>query len=253
VWLRRSKELFYQQALRLFSNTLNFELDPPLPLVDLVVQGLEASDGRAAQPSTAQVCPLWRRSVVVSHRAVAPCCRGHSVLQRRAVAPLRCVQGIVSLLLEKGPMLLEYFGIGVEDSAEAGARLVCLPRLLDGHTPCFDALPDFLVNLARSVKWTEEAPCFHTVSLALADFYSQLPASDDDAADGSAAPAASLAVAAAGDGAGTDAGARAGLGAGSGAGTGPGPAATPSSTCSATAAPRKQVSWIIRQVGPQRS
>ena len=55
------------------------------------------------------------------------------------------------MLVEKSPMLMEYFGIRFEWSVE-GARLVQLPILLDNYTPLQGGLPDFLLDLAWKVR-----------------------------------------------------------------------------------------------------
>lgn len=66
-------------------------------------------------------------------------------------------------------MLSEYFGL--EITPEGG--LASLPVLLEQYTPDMDRLPSFLLSLATDVQWdwSDERACFHTLALALADFY----------------------------------------------------------------------------------
>lgn len=84
------------------------------------------------------------------------------------------------MLADKGPMLLEYFGVGFADSPE-GLRLSRLPLLLDSYTPRVGGLPDFVVQLACDVNWQEEQACFKGVARVLADLYCLLPLLPPDA------------------------------------------------------------------------
>ena len=81
-------------------------------------------------------------------RLVGPPCseRAGVVVSRRLAA-----QDIAAMLLEKGPMLKEYFGVGIVDSPE-GPRLEQLPWLLDNYNPRVGGLPDFVLQLAWKVR-----------------------------------------------------------------------------------------------------
>lgn len=62
--------------------------------------------------------------------------------------PCCLVQVAAELLVSKGEMLSEYFGIGI---SEDGA-VTSLPILLDGHVPDLLRLPAFLLALANDVR-----------------------------------------------------------------------------------------------------
>jgi DNA mismatch repair protein MLH1 len=156
-----ARELLYQQALRLFGNAAPFELAPAQDVAELALLALEANG----------IGPEEQR--------------------------LSMAAEVAALMLEKGPMLAEYFSIKVEAAPDDGpgnndslanneggpasgatpprVLLTHLPRLLDGHTPQLIYLPDFIVALAYDVDWSTERECFHTVAQALAAFYAQLP------------------------------------------------------------------------------
>ena len=59
---------------------------------------------------------------------------------------------ILQLLELKAPLLQEEWAIHI-----SGGRLHTLPRLLAGHVPDMDALPEFLVALAVDVAWDDAA------------------------------------------------------------------------------------------------
>lgn len=53
----------------------------------------------------------------------------------------------LAVLVEKGPMLDEYFKVGITEDG----MLVSLPDLLPGYTPSPEAIPLFLLRLATEV------------------------------------------------------------------------------------------------------
>ena len=77
------------------------------------------------------------------------------------------------LLLAKGPMLGEYFAVGVEQGEDGAAVLTSLPALLDGHTPALAALPEFLASLCGDTDWASEKGCFADVARHLGAFYAK--------------------------------------------------------------------------------
>jgi hypothetical protein len=131
-----ARELFYQQALRLFGNATPFALQPPPAVAALLRLGLDA------------------------HGLGAPEERGAAAEEAAA------------LLEEKAPMLLEYFAVRL---GGAPLAVAALPRLLDAHAPQLHFLPDFLLALAYDVEWGEEEACFRTIAQALAAFYAHPP------------------------------------------------------------------------------
>lgn len=77
----------------------------------------------------------------------------------------------MSLLLnDKAPMLADYFGLGIVDQ-----QLVYIPRLVPmAIFPSTLALPEFLLELANDVDWSDERECFDTIAQALGKWYSIL-------------------------------------------------------------------------------
>jgi len=82
------------------------------------------------------------------------------------------VSAMCSLLLQKAPMLLEYFGIGFD---VACSTLISMPELVPGLVPVDEALPMFLLHLATCVNWSSEEACFDGVAQELAQCFAQLP------------------------------------------------------------------------------
>lgn len=149
-----ARALFYEQVLRLFGNAAPIRIDPPLDVETLVELAAEA------QPEEF----------------------GTTAAERSALA-----REVADLLASKAPMLEEYFSLRfrVEEGEGRAASapqsthrrvwLETIPRLVDGHTPQVQGLPEFLLGLAISVDWATEKECFRTVARALAGFYAQLP------------------------------------------------------------------------------
>ncbi|KAJ1568877.1 DNA mismatch repair protein [Cladochytrium tenue] len=133
-----SAELFYQLSLRGFANFGTLRLTPPLSIYDLVMIGLEEEslegDGAKAvdspDPTTAQK--------------------------------------IQELLVSRGPMLLEYFAMKIDQDG----NLHSLPVILRGYQPNLAKLPLFLLRLGSEVDWSEEKACFEGLSRELGYFYS---------------------------------------------------------------------------------
>ena len=63
-----------------------------------------------------------------------------------------CGQRTEDLLLSKAPMLEEYFAISMSAGDNDKLLLRALPRVIDGHCPQMDLLPDFLLRLAWEVR-----------------------------------------------------------------------------------------------------
>ena len=136
-----ARELFYQQALRLFAAAVPFELRPPLDVRAAIELALGDGGGGSGGTGTG------------------------------------AADAAVELLRSKNKMLKEYFSIDFfQDPTTPSSPLLlrALPRLVDGHCPRLEYLPDFLVDL-RNANWTAEAACFHTVAAALASFYAHPP------------------------------------------------------------------------------
>ena len=84
-----------------------------------------------------------------------------------------------NILRSKAEMLQQYFEIDFESDGRDTLYLVGLPELIQGHCPCPDGLPAFLLRLASDVNWDSEQPCFEGICKQLANFYASAPFEDD--------------------------------------------------------------------------
>ena len=73
----------------------------------------------------------------------------------------------VTRLLEFRAMLMDYFGLQLDDSGS----LVGIPELLPHYTPPLLALPLFVHELCTAVEWTDEERCLHGIARCLASWY----------------------------------------------------------------------------------
>ena len=146
---RMAREFFYQRAIARFGKHPRRALSSPAPLAEMVRMALEAEkdDGEGASA-------------------------GDEAAAANAVA---------ALLVEKAPMLREYFSVDIDEDAKT---LVGLPVLLEGHTPDVTRVPEFILSLAHEVDWKEDKACFKTVAAALAEFYGGGGGGDDDDGNG---------------------------------------------------------------------
>lgn len=143
------KELFYQLAIRGFSEFNTITLSPPAPLYDLALAGL-------SRPGS-----CWTEE------------DGPKEALARAIA---------DSLLRRGPMLDEYFAIRINDDCE----LCTLPLLLDECAPALSGLPDFIVRFGREVNWESEKDCFDSIAREIGAFYQtiEMEALDSEAGAG---------------------------------------------------------------------
>lgn len=128
------KELFYQLAIRGFSEFNAITLSPPAPLYDLALAGLSRPGGGWTEEDG----------------------------PKEAIA-----KEIVHLLVSRGPMLDEYFAIRINDEGE----LCTLPMLLDECAPALSGLPEFVVRFATDVNWDSEKECFDTIAREIGALY----------------------------------------------------------------------------------
>ncbi|KAJ3092874.1 DNA mismatch repair protein [Quaeritorhiza haematococci] len=134
-----SYELFYQLALKAFSNFGFINLSAPAPIFDVVMIALDQED-----------LAHW----------------GEDMMSKEEIAT-----SIVELLVDRRNMLLEYFSMKITPSGE----LRTLPLMLKGYIPNIDKLPTFLLRLGSEVNWENEKECFETMSRELALFYATEP------------------------------------------------------------------------------
>jgi len=152
-----ARELFFQQALRLFSNAAPFRLHPPLCAAEAVALALDAHElGKAEErPALVQeVCTLLREKAALLQEYFSVEFRGEGP----GTAP-----GAVAL------------GEADQQQQQQQLYLHTLPRLLDAHTPLLQYLPDFLLGLAYDVNWDDEKECFRSLAQCLAAFYAHPP------------------------------------------------------------------------------
>lgn len=142
-----AKEFFYQRVVGRFGAIPRVVLTSPAKLETLVAMALE-EEGEEGAPDPAE------------EEAEEPPPRA----EERAAA----ASAVADLLVEKAPMLREYFAVDID---EASKSLVALPELVEGHAPDLSRLPEFFLALAQDVEWGEEKPCFRSVAREIAAFY----------------------------------------------------------------------------------
>jgi uncharacterized membrane protein YgcG len=151
-----AKELFYQRVVARFGALPRRALAEPAPIAEMVRMALEAEEEEEEGAEGA---------------AGAAGAGG-----AEAVA-----EAIAALLVEKAPLLREYFAVDIDEDARA---LVGLPVVVEGHHPDITRLPEFIISLAHEVDWSAEKECFHTISAAIADFYGGGGGGDSDGSGG---------------------------------------------------------------------
>jgi DNA mismatch repair protein MLH1 len=139
-----AKEFFYQRVVGRFGAIPRVVLTSPAKLETLVAMALEeeGEEGEEEAEEEAEEPPASERAAAAS--------------------------AVADLLVEKAPMLREYFAVDID---EASKSLVALPELVEGHAPDLSRLPEFFLALAQDVEWGEEKPCFRTVAREIAAFY----------------------------------------------------------------------------------
>jgi DNA mismatch repair protein MLH1 len=143
------KQLFYQLILFQFGEVEEVNLSQPISLLEAVQCGLRND----------QFLPLDNHEEAESTEETEG--KNHREIARK----------IVKLLISKGPMLQDYFRIGISEEG----FLTSLPDLLPGFQPDLVELPAFLVKLALETDWKDEMACFHSVSLILSELFTNVP------------------------------------------------------------------------------
>ncbi len=166
-----ARELFYQQVLRLFSASTPFRLRPPLDVRRAALLALEARGG-SAEAREARADAIVK---LISSKAVM--LREYFSIDFSAAAAAADVDGHAASGASGGALKRARSSSSSRcpPEAAAGLELHALPRLVDGHCPRLEYLPDFILALSDNVDWTAEAACFHSVSAALAEFYAHPP------------------------------------------------------------------------------
>ncbi|KAJ8984034.1 hypothetical protein NQ317_012258 [Molorchus minor] len=130
-------ELFYQFILYNFQNFDCYKFSDKIPIYELAMICLELPD-TGWTPEDGEKSALAKR--------------------------------ITEILVDKGPMLLDYFSIEIDEQG----NLCSIPILLENYIPDPAALPLYVVRLATEVNWESEKECFETFSRETAKFYSQV-------------------------------------------------------------------------------
>ncbi|KAK3270650.1 DNA mismatch repair protein [Cymbomonas tetramitiformis] len=153
------QELLYQQVLRRFQHFAIFSISNPPCVKELMLVMLDAQEAVGGwtpeDGSKEEISELARQ-----------------------------------LLIQKGPMMKEYFGITITDEG----RLAALPVVLEHIVPDLERLPEFVHSLTQEVDWESEKECFQTAARVIAKFYSLEADLPCDAADIGSQESASEAV-----------------------------------------------------------
>lgn len=127
-------QLMYQQALTRFADHDIFEVRPGVPVRRVIQSYLDC-----LQTST-------RESVYDA-------------------------ESCATVLVDKGSMMEEYFGIVVKGECADSACVEQLPLLLRGIIPDLRFVGKFLYDLVVDTNWTEEQTCFHDIATTLSLWY----------------------------------------------------------------------------------
>eukprot|EP00053_Salpingoeca_punica_P020186 m.210080 g.210080 ORF g.210080 m.210080 type:complete len:866 (+) comp17815_c0_seq1:189-2786(+) len=138
-----SRELFRQLVFRGFSRFGTLELDPPAPIVDLVLIALDSPESGWMEEDGSKE---------------------------------DLAETVAQLLTEKAGMLKEYFAIDIDEHA----NLRTLPLLLDQYTPDLTRLPMFVLRMATEVDWSSERPCFEDIASKIGELYEAYQIGDED-------------------------------------------------------------------------
>ncbi|KAK9687085.1 DNA mismatch repair protein Mlh1 [Basidiobolus ranarum] len=134
-----SEELFYQLILKEFCNFGSIILSSPAPIGELLTIALEEE-------------------------------RKHG-LEMDIKPNEEIIDPIVDLLVSRRDMLLEYFGMDINEEG----MLTKLPLIIKGYAPNLDKLPMFFLRLGTEVDWETEKGCFTSLAREIAIFYSTEP------------------------------------------------------------------------------
>ncbi|GAB4813902.1 hypothetical protein N2152v2_000948 [Parachlorella kessleri] len=159
-----SHDMFYQQALRRVGHCRRIRLAPALSIAELALTELEALEAAGKWQSYLGLGLKSGRGaeLVLIKRKEDSDANG----TKEEVASL-----LTELLHKKAGWLAQHFSMDID----AEGRLCSLPQLIEQYTPDLLRLPAFVLALAQRVEWGDEAECFRTLALALADLYSVQP------------------------------------------------------------------------------
>lgn len=135
-------ELMYQQSLIRFADLETFCLEPPAPVTQLLEGYVKNIDDTGMRAN---------------------------------------VERCSAILLEKAPMLSEYFGISFLGQTGGDFEIETLPLLFPDVRPDMKYFGAFLYRVAVDTDWSEEVSCLRGISTAIADWYGKhwIPAPSD--------------------------------------------------------------------------
>ncbi|XP_018791900.1 PREDICTED: DNA mismatch repair protein Mlh1 [Bactrocera latifrons] len=128
------EELFYQRLIFEFQNLPHIQLETPLDIRELVRIALECEEA-GWSPEDGDKMEL--------------------------------AESACKILIEKAPIMREYFSLRINEEAQ----LEALPAILPQHYPCSTHLPMYILRLATEVDWESEVECFETFCRETAKFY----------------------------------------------------------------------------------
>ncbi|XP_053963535.1 DNA mismatch repair protein Mlh1 [Anastrepha ludens] len=132
--LKFCEELFYQRLIFEFQRLAHIKFEPSLSIKNLVEIALDSEEA-GWSPEDGDKLELAERAS--------------------------------NILLEKAPMLREYFSLHISKEGQ----LETLPAILPQHYPCSTHLPLYILRLATEVDWDSEVECFETFCRETSQYY----------------------------------------------------------------------------------
>lgn len=180
-----SRSFFYSQALHLFGRAPTITFAEPVlvrPLLAIAARSEEAISIRyqlQKGKTIAEVGSLSSYLTIDSDTEVDAVRPFADESELNALVNEEAAR-LSHLLLEKAPMLREFFALGFglasQDTDDPdGLALVSIPLLCPKYSPPLAKLPLFMYRLALLVDWTEEKACFQSICRELANFYQFQP------------------------------------------------------------------------------
>jgi DNA mismatch repair protein MLH1 len=134
--------LGYQLSLIRMGRCARIPLEPPVPLLDAICLAINDQMAQAQSQATPEEID-------------------------------DAAQSMADLLCTHRAMLNEYWSIEIDDED----RLCALPLLFEFYVPQMGGIPELLLSMATRIVWNDERQCFHSMAIALANFYAPSTAS----------------------------------------------------------------------------
>ncbi|CAL8107445.1 unnamed protein product [Orchesella dallaii] len=136
-----SAELFYQKMLYDFGNFGRITIEDPITIKELVMIAI----------GTGEPCDENKTSEEVADE-------------------------VHKILVGKAKMLDDYFRLSIDETG----KLKAIPYILDNYFPSMEGIPNYIMNLARKVNWSNEQACFETFCHQTSLFYAVQPGSSEE-------------------------------------------------------------------------